>query len=344
MHKMNQNSSNSFANTGLNNSMNSEIQINSVKDADEKRNLMVKIARMYYEGDLTQAQIAKNLQLSKPMVSRLLTEARQTKLVEVKIHYPWRNDPKIEAELIKAYGLQDALVLNAEGLSEMEVHKGVGVMGARLVEKYLEFGNTLAISRGTGVYSAVEALQPQPQLKVDVVQIQGAMGDLLNDGSDIAMFLQGRYSGVLHFLHAPLILENPISTQILLKEPSIREVLDRAKKADIALVGIGAMDPKVNSLVRNRSLTCEELIDLSKQGVIGDVAGRFFGKNGEEMINVEINHRLVCIELEDLCKIPKVIGVATGLPKVEAIHTAISAHIVNMLATDSVVAFHLLKG
>ncbi len=324
--------------------MNSGIQIDIVRDAEEKLNLMVKIARMYYEEDITQAEIAQTLQLSKPMVSRLLTEARQTKLVEVKVNYPWRNSPQLESELMKAYGLQDAMVLNADGLTETEIRKGVGVMGARLVEKYLEYGNTLAISRGSGVYSAVEALQAKPELKVDVVQIQGAMGDLLNDGSDIAMFLRGRYSGTLHFLHAPLILENPISTQILLKEPSIRAVLERAKHADIALVGIGAMDPKVNSLVRNKSLTREELLELSKQGVLGDVAGRFFGKNGEEMVNVEIDHRLVCIELENLRKIPIVIGVATGLPKVEAIKTAISARIVNMLATDSAVAFHLLKG
>jgi len=312
-------------------------------EVSEKLELMVAVARMYYEDDINQFEIAQKLNLSRPTVSRLLSEARRRKLVEVTVNYPWRSDPLLEAELVKTFNLRDARVLAAGELSNADTQKGVGVLGAQLIDKYLENGMTLAISRGTGVYSTVEALQPRPELKVNVVQIQGALGDLLGDGSDIAIHLHGRYAGDFHFLHAPMLLENPLSTEILLKEPTIRATLEKAKQADVALIGIGSTDPLVSSLLRHRLLTADELQKLEEEGVVGDIAGRFYGEDGEELVDNPINRRTIGLKLVDLRRIPIVIGVAGGLAKVRAIRAALKAHSVSMLATDSGVAYHLLK-
>jgi deoxyribonucleoside regulator len=312
-------------------------------DDSNKLELIIMAARMYYEDNLTQFEIAKKLKISRPTVSRLLSEARRRKLVEVTVNYPWRSDSQLEADLIKKFNLRDARVLVADELSASDMLKGVGIMGAQLVEKYLDSGMTFAISRGTGVYSTVEALQPRPELKVTVVQLQGALGDYLGDGSDIAIFLKSRYTGSFYFLHAPLLLENPLATDILLKEPSICAVLERAKHADMALVGIGSIDSQVNSLLRYKLLSISDVKKLEDQGVVGDIAGRFYGQDGEEIINNELNHRLVCLKLEDLRKIPIVLGVASGLVKIRSIQTSLYAHNINMLATDSGVAYHLLR-
>ncbi|HEX9013367.1 MAG TPA: sugar-binding domain-containing protein, partial [Anaerolineaceae bacterium] len=275
--------------------------------------LMVRVARLYYEENLNQARIAQQLELSRPTVSRLLTEARSRKLVEIKIRYPWRSDPSLEAELIRAFPLKDARVLAAGELDDAETLAGVGVMGAQLVDIYLRDGMTLAISRGTGVYAAVQALHPQPQLRIRMVQMQGALGDRVAYGSDVAYLLISRFSGDFHALNAPLLLENSASTEMLMREPSIRDTLDLASRADVALVGIGSIEPEVSSLFRHHLMSREELADLARQEVVGDIGGRFFGGDGEEA-EIELNHRLVSVSLEAIRRIPVVIGVASGLP------------------------------
>jgi DNA-binding transcriptional regulator LsrR (DeoR family) len=309
----------------------------------DKLDLMVMAARMYYEEGLAQVEIAEKLNISRPTVSRLLSEARQRKMVEVKIHYPWRSDPVMEDEIKNAFALQDVQVLVAKEMNEDDIQHGVGVMGARLIDRYLKDGMTLAISRGRGVYSTIQQLHPRLELNIDVVQIQGAMGDSLEDGSDIASFLRGCFQGKFHYLHAPLLLENPLSAEILIKDASIRSTLDKARKADIALIGIGSVDPSVSNLYRHQLLSLDELEQLEQEGIVGDIAGRFYGIDGVEVADNPINQRIVSLELEEIKKIPIVIGVASGLAKVKSVRAALKAHNVNMLAVDSVVAYHLLK-
>ena len=54
--------------------------------ADKRIERMVTIARMYYEQDMTQNEIAKALGVSRPLVSILLTEAKACGIVTFQIH------------------------------------------------------------------------------------------------------------------------------------------------------------------------------------------------------------------------------------------------------------------
>lgn len=303
---------------------------------------MVKIVWMYYEEGLTQARIAHTLKLSRPMVSRLLTEARQRKVVEFKIRYPWQNDRLLQDELVRTYHLRDARVLVVDDLNQAGALNGVGIMAAQLVETYLQDGMTLAVSRGTGVVATAQALAPHLQIHIRMVQLQGAMGDRILPDSDVAHILMSRFAGEFYALNAPLLLESPFAAEALSGEPSIRAAMDIAKNADIALVGVGSIHPEVSSLLRHGLVSCEELEGLASQGIVGDIAGRFFDENGQA-VNIDFNRRLISLGLEAVRKIPIVIGVASGAQKVDAIRAALRAQNINMLATDSMVAQKLLS-
>ena len=54
--------------------------------ADKRIERMVTVARMYYEQDMTQNEIAKELGISRPLVSILLTEAKNCGIVTFQIH------------------------------------------------------------------------------------------------------------------------------------------------------------------------------------------------------------------------------------------------------------------
>jgi DNA-binding transcriptional regulator LsrR (DeoR family) len=303
---------------------------------------MVKVAQLYYEYGQTQHEIAKELKLSRSNVSRLLAKARRINLVEIKINYPWLYNSHLEKELKKKFSLKDVRVLESNSLDSAGMLKGIGILGAELLEKYLKDNLTLGMARGTGVYSAVQALRPQRYLRIRIAQMQGALGEKLSDGSDVAYFLSTRYDATFHFIHAPLILESIEATRALLKEPSIQETLMIAKNADLALVGIGALEPGVSNLIRTGVLSTQELQTIVDQGSIGDVAGCYIQADGGAP-DVDIAKRQICLDASAIRRIPTIIGVAGGKLKAQAIRAALRGKLVNVLATDSAAAQELIK-
>jgi deoxyribonucleoside regulator len=301
----------------------------------ERDDLLAQVASLYYEDGLTQAEVARRVDASRSTVSRLLQEARETGIVEITIHYPWKSDPELEHLLETQFHLGKALVLDGRGRPYAEVLRGLGVLAARYLDGVLDQDSYLGISWGTAVHSTVQALRPKHRLPVTVVQMIGAVGtgDPLIDGPDLAHFLANVYGGEYRYLHAPLIVENGQVRHALLQEPRIRETLAIARCVDIALVGIGSLVPEVSSLLRAGYLDREALAQLRAQGAVGDICARHYDSHGQVM-DIELNRRIVGIELKDLQDIKQVIGVAGGEAKAEAILGALCGGHINVLVTD----------
>lgn len=309
----------------------------------ERTELLAQAASMYYEDRLTQDEIARRIGTSRSTVSRMLQEARETGVVEIAVHYPWKTVPEIENDLIARFHLRQARILLGRGRPYEEILRGLGVLAARYMESILVEGTLLGISWGVAVYSTVRALRPDRRLPITVVQMVGAVGegDPLIDGPELARVLASVYGGEYRYLHAPLIVEDAHAREVLLQEPRICEMLSLARRADVALVGIGAPAPEVYSLLRAGYLDREALAQLRTQGVVGDVCARHYGAHGR-VLDIELNRRIVGIELEALHDIEQVIGVAGGETKAEAILGALRGEHVNVLVTDDATARKVL--
>jgi DNA-binding transcriptional regulator LsrR (DeoR family) len=309
----------------------------------ERTELLARVASMYYEDNLTQDEIARRVDTSRSTVSRMLQEAREAGVVEITVHYPWKTVPEIEDDLVVRFHLRQARVLLGRGRPYEEVLRGLGVLAARYIESILIEGTILGISWGVAVYSTVRALRPGRRLPITVVQLVGAVGqgDPLIDGPELARLLASVYGGEYRYLHAPLIVEDAHAREVLLQEPRIRETLSLARRADVALVGIGAPSPQVYTLLRAGYLDQEQLAQLRAQGVVGDICARHYDAHGR-VLDIELNQRIVGIELEALHDIEQVIGVAGGEAKAEAILGVLRSGHVNVLFTDDVTAREVL--
>lgn len=305
--------------------------------------LLAQVASLYYEENLTQDEIARRIGTSRSTISRLLREARANGVVEITIHYPWKRVSELERELTERFRLRLARVLAGQGRPYSEVLRGLGVLAARYLESVLQEDSILGISWGTAVHSTVQALRPARKLPITVVQMIGAVGtgDPLIDGPDLARLLANIYGGECRYLHAPLVVEDAHVQEMLLQEPRILDTLSLARRADVALVGIGSTVPEVSSLLRAGYLDLETLMRLRAQGAVGDVCARHYDAQGR-LLNIELNQRIVGIELEALHGIQQVIGVAGGEAKAEAILGALRGGHVNVLVTDDVAARKVL--
>ena len=77
------------------------------------RRLLVKIARLYYEEDLTQAEISVRLRMSRQKVQRILSQSREQGIVQFAIAPIFGIFSDLEKALEARFGLTEALGVEA---------------------------------------------------------------------------------------------------------------------------------------------------------------------------------------------------------------------------------------
>lgn len=309
----------------------------------ERTDLLVTVASLYYELNQNQQQIADRLEVSRSSVSRMIKEARDLGIVEIRIHKPINRDFALEQALLERFGLQDAYVLlTGAEKRENEALYGVGRLAAGYLQRVIAgmaAHTCIGIAWGTGVYAAANALQEDRARRIDVVQILGSVGaaDPLIDGPDLARMVAAKLGGRHYDLHAPVLVEQPALRAMLAEEHSVREGLQRARSVALALTGIGTVQEEAASFLRAGHLSPADLAHLRSLGIVGETCGRFFDAQGR-YAGFAINERVVGIGLDDLQRIPRVIAVARGLPKAASILGALRGRYLTVLATDDLTA------
>ncbi len=311
---------------------------------EDRLALLARVASLYYEEDRSQREIAELMGISRSGVSRLLSEAKRRGVVEIVVHHPLPTDPGLEIALIERFGLRDARVLARPDPEYGRMLSQLGRLAARYFEGLLEDGMTIGISWGSALYEMIRAIRPRRLTHTSVVQLIGATGAEATpeSGPILAQLLAERLGCKSYQLHAPLVVRDERARRALLAERHIRETLERARRADVALVGIGTTQAGYYSLVRAGYLTEKEAEAIRKRGAVGDVCAQHYDLDGRRL-PIELNRRVIGIDPEALQAIDRVIGVAGGAVKAEAIYGALKGGYVNVLITDERAARRVLE-
>ncbi len=116
-----------------------------MENSDDIR-LIVKIAQLYYEQDMTQAQIARELGIYRTTISRLLKRGREQGIVTIAINYDYNENLWLEQQLKQKFGLKEAVVAACDSLLEEDQLNLIGLHGAQLVDRLLEPGDIVGFS------------------------------------------------------------------------------------------------------------------------------------------------------------------------------------------------------
>jgi len=139
---------------------------------------------------------------------------------------------------------------------------------------------------------------------------------------------------------SPIVVRTPTLAASLRAEPTIDEVLQRARCVPHAIVGVGTTAEDA-TLVRMGYLAPDDARLLRDKGAVGDILGQFFTAEGE-VLDLPLHERRIGVELCDLAGIGKVIGVAGGMAKVAAIRGALAGKYLDVLVTNEQMAQALL--
>jgi DNA-binding transcriptional regulator LsrR (DeoR family) len=306
--------------------------------APRDRVSLIKAARMYFVDGRSQDDIARVLGTSRSNVSRMLTAARDQGIVEIRVHDQVVRDPELEHGLRERFGLSQVRV--AAFNPGADVRTATGELAAQWLDETLQDGQTLALSWGTTLQAVVEAVSVDQPRSVEVVPLIGGLSATtsLMTGQELVRELAGRLGGTYRYLHGPALLQSEAARNALLAEPSITSAFDRAQSADLALVGIGAVDTGSSTqILDGLGLTPAQRKAFLTAGPVGDACCRFFDADGHQITGV-VHDRVLAVDLRDLRRIPTVMGVATGAEKAAAVLGAIRGRIINSLTTDASLA------
>lgn len=311
---------------------------------DELR-LMTKVARLYYERGMQQAEIADILCLSQSTVSRVIKRAHDEKIVRTTIDPPKGVYAELEDRLVQAFGLKDAVVADATLDDDEVVIRDIGSAAAYYLETSLKSGDVIGISSWSATLLAmVDAMHSVPGLKnIRVVQILGGVG---NPTAEMhATRLVSRLGQLLRgepvYLPAPGVVGSIESLKVLLQDPFIQASMELINQVTIALVGIGEIKPSSLLATSGNVFTPGELESLRGLGAVGDILVHFFDRLGRP-VDSPLNDRVVGMSLEQLRRLDRSVGIAGGKRKVEAIHSALNGKLINVLITDHFSAERLL--
>lgn len=311
---------------------------------NERSELLADVAELYYNEGLTQSEIADQFGVTRSAISRMLTEARDRGIVEIRVIRQLRFDNELSEALSLRFEIPAVSVLVWKQHEKSEsLRERLGQAAAGRLVDLLTPGITIGVPWGTTVSATIEALEINASLGARVVQMVGVLGSSSHayNGQVLVERLAKKVGGTGVYLYTPGIVENAETARVLLNNPDIRQTIEIGRSCEIALLGIGTTDPAYSSLHLGGHISPEELEYMTARGAVGDISGYFFDGNGQ-LLDIEFHKRLVGLPFEDLLCIPVRLAVAGGPSKAAAILGALRGRLVNMLMTDSLTAQQLL--
>ncbi len=310
---------------------------------DVSPNTVIEIASLYYYEDVTQEELSRRFNLSRAKVSRLLKRARSEGVVEIRVLQHSNTRQELEREFVGRFGI-DRLLVSIDAKDADAQRSAVAGLAADHLIKTLGNGMIVAVGMGRNIAAVADHVPMVPRRAVTFVAAIGGSvraGEIMN-ADHISRRLAVQFSGESETLYAPALVADLALRESLHTNPTVRLALDRARRADAALIGIGDLSEESN-LVRMGWFTPQEIADARRVGTIGDIMGYDFIDIHGSPSSGELRGRVIGLTTRDLKRIPDVIAVASENTKAAAILGALRTGVVNTLATSSTNALTVLR-
>lgn len=284
------------------------------------------VAKLHYESDMSQVQIAKQLGLSTATISRLLQRARAEGIVRIEVRDIFAPD-ELGAQLAERLGLKQVVAVDAPTTGVLSALAGPL---SRIVQAQgLGQGSVLVVGWGRTVSAIIDGGLPALP-GVAVVPSTGGMSQHAqhfqsNEFSRRAAEVTG---GVPHFIHAPY-LPAPEALDFFLADSSVQASVDLWNRIDVAVVGIGlpyGLDRPTQG--------ASDRPDPDLADAAGDVVRHYFDRDGQ-IIQWRGEGQMIAVSCQQLRATPLVIGIAVGEQKVPSIIGAARAKLISALITDT---------
>ena len=307
---------------------------------DDKR-LMIRVCDLYYNKGLKQEEIARRMEISRPTVSRIISNARKEGIVKIEVVNPFQHNYfQTERELEDKYGLKE-VIISDDYLDDAEGKYHLGQACAKYLQRTLADDEIVGISMGRTIKQVSPHIKFEKFSNINFIPLLGGMGQVGIEYhcNQIVIDFARAFGGKFHLLHAPAYISDEDLMKSLKKDIHISQVFDLMENITTAVVGIGT-EMEGSTMMESEYYNREDIREFKSLGIVGDVCLQMYDINGNT--DYPYNNHIFGYDIKNLRKIRRSIGVASGEEKIEAIYGAIKGGFVNVLVTDNLTARMLL--
>ena len=286
----------------------------------EKLKRLAYVARRYYLEEQKQSDIARELGVSRPLVSRMLSEAKEQGIVEITIHEPGAREARMLEQLRRSSSIRGG-VLVKDGRDNDATNQALSQGAVELLEQL--GSRRLGVGWGYLIGQLVTWLEAHPQTNSSVSDICPLVGNAnipaRNYQSNENVRLMAQQLGANpHFLYLPALPESLEEKKLLCSTEVYRQIFQQWEALDTALVNLGdyPSSPDFASLVRYGSL-------LQEQRACGRMLVYYFNEQGS-IIRSDQDFAIQ-IPIQTLRRCPNIIGVCSANTSVKALGGALKS-------------------
>ncbi len=299
----------------------------------EKKERLAYVAQRYYLDDCKQSDIAKELGVSRPMVSKMLKEARETKVVEITIQTPDLDGKEIFRALQQRYGLAGGVLV-----SEMERDDITNQNLSAAAISLLDTLKTKRLGLGWG-HLIGEMVQYLEREEVDtrILTVCPLIGNAgipnrhYQSSENVRVFAQ-KLGATPYFLNLPALPDDCTERDIFCGTESYRQIEKQWARMDTVFVNIGnyPSTPDFASGARYGTL-------LQQYRACGRIVCYFVNREGEIIQSDQDFALQIPIQTIGECK--NVVGLCSANTNLAALEGALNTG----LFTHLVVSRNLVK-
>lgn len=301
----------------------------------DNTDLLTEVSVAYYQDGATQEEISKKFSISRAKVGRLLKQARDEGIVEITVKYHPVFSAKIEQRLVERFGVKRALIALDQPSEDLQRQQVAGLVSHYLTNT-LKNGMVVSVGQGRNVSAVAHhmgVITPRDCKFVCGIGGIHPRGGMFN-ADHICRQLAKKYGGSSETLYAPAYAENRDQKLAFMQNATVKQTLDLARKADMALVGIGDMSEN-SYMVDLGWFTAEEVVQSRlQQGVVGDFAGHDFFNVQGEITNTVMNDRVIGLSIDEFRVVSEVVAIAAENSKPLALLGALRTGAIDVIATS----------
>ena len=284
----------------------------------DKQKKLAYVARRYYLEDQKQSDIARELGVSRPLVSRMLSEARELGVVEIVVHEPGAQAASLLERLRLTSSIRGGLLVE-DGEDEDATNQLLSQGAVNLLEQI--GARRLGVGWGYLIGQLVTWLEANPQMDSRITDICPLVGNAsiparnYQSNENVRLMAQ-QLGAVPHFLYLPALPDSLEEKQLLCSTEIYRQIHQQWERIDTALVNIGdyPSSPDFASLVRYGSL-------LQQQHACGRMLVYYFNEAGT--IIQSDQDFAIQVPLETLMRCPNIVGVCSANTSTKALRGAL---------------------
>ncbi|MCB1493388.1 MAG: sugar-binding transcriptional regulator [Rhodobiaceae bacterium] len=299
---------------------------------------LVRAAWAYYVEGLTQGEVAARLGLNRVRVNRMLAQARDSGLVQIRINTSLAID--LERRIESRFGLQRASIVPSPA-DPQNLANVIAVAAAAELSGRIRDDMSVGVGWGRTLQLSLQSLERRTYSGLSVVSLLGGLthGSVMNT-YETASRLAGIFGASCSYIAGPALADTPETRDVLLAQSIVRDALEQARKADLALLSVGSLTPDA-TMLRLGILSPEDRASLAEAGAVGDICAHWIDASGKT-IDHPLNRRVIALPPPELAGIGTVILASGGADKIPVIRAALRLGVIDVLVTDEATAEGLI--